>query len=360
MGTGGDPTAAEPHICCACGSDARARKAGHSSADIARCEPPLPDPTTPVPATATRRYATTSNPMRGIGLICLATALFSGLDATAKYLGTIAGLPTPQIVWIRFLGQFGAIILAFGLFALPRLWSSQKPWLQLARSALLLASTVTNFVAMQTLRLDQLVTVGFLTPLAVALLSGPLLGEWIGWRRLVAILVGFSGILIAVRPGFTTFEPAFLIAFGNVIAYALFQILTRHLSPYDPPETTLFFSMLFGAFLMAPVAWNVWEWPQTAAVWGLLASMGVWAALGHGLLIVAYRYADTNTLAPFIYVSLITHTLAGWLVFGQVPDLWTLAGALVIIGSGLYVLWREQVRAREAAAGRTQRSEAGS
>jgi drug/metabolite transporter (DMT)-like permease len=83
-------------------------------------------------------------------------------------------------------------------------------------------------------------------------------------------------------------------------------------------------------------------------VWGLLASMGLWAAVGHGLLILAFRYADTNTLAPFIYVSLITHTVAGWLVFGQVPDVWTLAGAAVIIASGLYVLWREQVRAREA------------
>jgi drug/metabolite transporter (DMT)-like permease len=294
------------------------------------------------------RYATTANPLRGIALICLATALFSGLDATAKYLGTVVGLPTPQIVWLRFVGQFGALVLAFGLFAIPRLLSSRKPLLQLARSGLLLGSTLCNFFAMQTLRLDQVVTVGFLTPLAVALLSGPLLGEWIGWRRLVAILVGFGGILIAVRPGFTAFEPAFLIAFGNVISYALFQLLTRYLAPHDPPETTLFYSMLFGVFLMAPVALNAWEWPQTPAVWGLLASMGLWAAVGHGLLILAFRYADTNTLAPFIYVSLITHTVAGWLVFGQVPDVWTLAGAAVIIASGLYVLWREQVRAREA------------
>lgn len=302
------------------------------------------------PAAAVPATRLIHDPVRGIALICLAMTLFSGLDTTAKYLVTVTGLPTVQVVWVRFLGQFAAIVLAFGLFAIPRLLTSHRKGLLLIRSGLLLASTVCNFFAMRDLRLDQVVTVSFLTPLAVALLSGPLLGEWVGWRRLVAILVGFSGILIAVRPGYATFEPAFLFAFGTVIAYALFQLATRVLAATDPPEVILFYSMFFGVFLMAPFALASWVWPTTWSTWALLASMGLWAAIGHGIFIVAYRYADTNTLAPFAYISLITHTLGGWLVFDQVPDVWTLAGAIVIIGSGLYVLFREQVRQHEAAA----------
>jgi drug/metabolite transporter (DMT)-like permease len=288
------------------------------------------------------------DPVRGIAIICLAMALFSGLDTTAKYLVSVTGLPTVQVVWMRFIGQFGAIVLAFGLFAIPRLLTSDRKGLLLVRSGLLLASTICNFFAMRELRLDQVVTVSFLTPLAVALMSGPLLGEWIGWRRLVAVLVGFCGILIAVRPGYTTFEPAFLFAFGTVIAYALFQLATRVLAATEPPEVILFYSMFAGVVLMAPFALTAWVWPADALTWALLVSMGLWAAIGHGIFIVAYRYADTNTLAPFAYISLLTHTLGGWVVFGQVPDVWTLAGAVVIIASGLYVLWREQVRAREA------------
>jgi drug/metabolite transporter (DMT)-like permease len=166
---------------------------------------------------------------------------------------------------------------------------------------------------------------------------------------LLAIGVGFSGVLVAVRPGFVAFEPAFLIAFCTVIAYACFQLSTRYLAPFDPPEVTLFYSLLMGAFLMAPFALMDWVWPATPLVWVLVLTIGVWGAIGHGIFIVAYRYADAATLAPFIYVSLITHGIAGYLVFDQVPDGWTLAGAAIIIASGLYILWREQVRAREAA-----------
>jgi drug/metabolite transporter (DMT)-like permease len=289
------------------------------------------------------------DPVRGIALVCLAMTLFSGLDTTAKYLVSVTGLPTVQVVWVRFLGQFAAIILGFGVLAIPRLLRTQRPGLLLVRSALLLASTVCNFFAMRDLRLDQVVTVSFLTPLAVALLSGPLLGEWVGWRRLLAIMVGFCGILVAVRPGYMTFEPAFLFAFGTVVAYALFQLATRVLAATDAPEVILFYSMFAGVALMAPFALATWVWPSDFKTWGLLASMGLWAAIGHGIFIVAYRYADTNTLAPFAYISLITHTIGGYLVFDQAPDVWTLTGAAIIIASGLYVLFREQVRAREAA-----------
>ncbi len=287
--------------------------------------------------------------LRGIGLMCIAVCLFSAIDITAKYLVTTSGLPTLQVVWIRFLGQFAAIVLAFGLFSVPRLLKTAKPTQQAVRSLLLLASTILNFFAIRTLRLDQAVTVSFLAPLTVALLAGPVLGEWVGWRRLVAIGVGFAGVLVAVRPGTASFDPAFLFAFGTVFAYAGFQLITRYLAAYDPPEVTLFWSLLAGVIAMAPFALADWVAPASTDVWLLFACLGLFATLGHGIFILAFRNADAGTLAPFIYVSLVSHVAGGYFVFGQVPDAWTLGGAAIIIGSGLYILWRERVRAQETA-----------
>lgn len=295
------------------------------------------------------------NVMTGIGLMCMALALFSCLDATAKYMGTVAKLPVTQVVWLRFVSQLMLIVIVAGVVAIPRLLSTQRFWHQISRSCLMLGSTLLNFLALKTLRLDQTQTVYFLAPFIVALLSGPFLGEWIRWRRMLAILVGFSGILIAVRPGMTAFEPALVLAFGSMLCYAAFMLLTRYLAPHDPPEVTLFYSLLAGTLIMGPLAMVDWIWPKDALTWALLVSMGFWGGLGHYIFIIAYRHAPAATLAPFIYLGLITHVAVGYLVFGQLPDEWTLAGAAVVIGSGIYLVHRERVvlaekrRAAEAA-----------
>lgn len=293
------------------------------------------------------RLAVQSTP-RAVALIMVALAFFAALDSTAKYLLLHSGAPVTQIVWVRFLGQLFAIILAMGLISLPKLLSSVRPAHQMARSVFLLGSTVFNFLALRHLRLDQTTTISFLSPLVVALLAGPFLGEWVGWRRLVAILVGFGGVLIAVRPGVATFEPAFLFAFAGVGCYAAFTLLTRYLAPHDSSETTLFYSLLVGAIAVAPFAIKDWVTPSDMQTVVLMTVVGLFGAAGHWLFIIAFRYASAPTVVPFTYFSLITYATAGWLVFGHLPDLWTLAGAAVIIGSGLYILWREQVRAREA------------
>lgn len=285
---------------------------------------------------------------RAVVLLLLALTFFAALDATAKYLLLHSGLPVTQIVWVRFLGQLVAIIVALGLVSLPNLLRSTRPAHQIARSIFLLGSTAFNFLALRHLRLDQTTTISFLSPLVVALLAGPFLGEWVGWRRMVAILVGFSGVVIAVRPGFGMFEPAFLYAFATVACYALFTLLTRYLAPHDSSETTLFYSLLAGAIVSAPFALKDWITPTSGLTILLMIAVGLFGAIGHWLFIVAFRYAPAPTVVPFTYFSLITYTVAGWLVFDQLPDGWTIAGAGVIIGSGLYILWREQVRAREA------------
>jgi drug/metabolite transporter (DMT)-like permease len=294
-----------------------------------------------------------SRPLLAIGLMCVAWALFACLDATAKHLGTFSGLPAAQVIWMRFLAQFLAMVAALGLIAVPALLRTRRLKVQLLRSLLLLGSTAFNFLALRHLRLDQTTTVGFLTPLTVALLAGPFLGEWIGWRRTVAIAVGFAGILVAIRPGIAQVHPAFLLALAGMLCYAVFSLVTRYLAPFDRAEVTLFYLLLAGSVIVAPFALVGWMWPANGFIWILLLSMGLYAGLGHYLFIVAHRYAPASTIAPFLYITLLTHSTAGYLVFGQVPDAWTLGGAAVVILSGLYLFQRERVTSRAAAVAMT-------
>jgi len=291
--------------------------------------------------------------MLAIGLMCIAWAIFAGLDTTAKYLGTATDLPAAQVIWMRFLGQFLAMVTALGLIAVPGLMRTRKPAAQLLRSLLLLGSTAFNFLALRHLRLDQTTTIGFLTPLVVALLAGPFLGEWISWRRAIAIGVGFAGILLAIRPGIAAVHPAVLFSLGSMLCYAVFSLVTRYLAPFDRAEVTLFYSLLAGSVIMAPFAMLEWAWPKNTLVWVLLLSMGFLGGAGHYLFIVAHRYAPASTIAPFLYISLITYTAAGYLAFGQVPDAWTLAGAGIVILSGLYLFQRERATQRAAAVAMT-------
>lgn len=305
----------------------------------------------PAPALAPAQAA--SRPLKAIGLMAVTWALFACLDTTAKYLGTFTSLPASQVIWIRFLGQFLAMVVVLGLLAVPALLRTRKLPMQLLRSLLLLGSTAFNFLALRHLRLDQTTTIGFLTPLTVALLAGPFLGEWIGWRRTIAIGIGFAGVLVAIRPGLTSVHPAVLFSLAGMFSYAVFSIITRYLAPYDRAEVTLFYSLLAGSLIVAPFALAEWTWPADHVIWLLLLSMGACGGLGHYLFILAHRYAPASTIAPFLYITLLTHSTAGYLVFGQVPDAWTLGGAVVVILSGLYLFQRERVTARAPAVAMT-------
>ncbi len=293
------------------------------------------------------------NRLEAIGFMVAAVVLFSALDTAAKYLVTYEGLPVAEVVWARFIGQFVLLLLlvpSFGVMSARALFTTSKPGLQLTRSVLMAATTAFNFMAIQHLRLDQAITVVFLAPLVVALLAGPLLGEWVGRRRLLAILFGFVGVLIAVRPGFGVVHPAVLYAFGAMLAYALFMLLTRHMARFDRPLVTLFYSMFVGAFAGAPIAFAVWKMPETALAWILLSLLGVFGGLGHWLFLHAYQRAPASSIAPFLYMQLLTMVAFGFAVFGDLPDTWTLVGAAFIVASGIYLIHRERRVARGDAA----------
>jgi len=280
--------------------------------------------------------------LEAIGLMALATICFAGLDSTAKYLVGIKGVPVGEVSWFRFAGHVVFTALVLRPFAFKPSLRSKKPLVQILRSGLMVVTTGFNFVALRYLQLDQTVTIFFLTPLLVAALAGPLLGEWVGWHRMLAIVAGFLGVLLVMHPGFGTVHWAMLLVLVATFGYALYNLATRYLAAFDPPSVTQTYTPLAGALILAPLALVSWHWPASAAQWLLLASLGFWGGLGHWLLILAHRSAPAPVLAPFIYLGLIWMSAAGFFIFGNLPTLWTLSGAGIVILSGLYLLARER------------------
>ena len=278
--------------------------------------------------------------IKGIALMCAACLLFTGIDTSAKYLNHY--MDTLQVVWARYLGAFLVGFIFFNPFFTPGLLRTERPWLQIGRSVLLLLSTVLNIFALRYLQLDETMSILFATPLLVAALSIPFLGESIGPRRWAAIIVGFCGILIITRPGFGNMHPAALLTVIGTICYALYSISTRVLSTTDFSGTTLFYSGLFGAVVMSFVVPFVWSWPAGPLQVVVMIIMGTCGAFGHYLLILAHRLAPASILAPFIYTQIIWVVISGYLVFNDLPNHWTLIGGGVVIASGLYLLYRER------------------
>lgn len=283
---------------------------------------------------------------RAIALMIVAVTLFSCLDTTAKYLGSRAGVPVAQVIWFRFFVQFIlllTIVPSIGVLSVGEMFRTKRPAWQALRSVMMALTTAFNFLALQYLRLDQTITIMFLTPLIVALVAGPLLGEWVGLRRLIAIIVGFAGIVVVVRPGFAEVHPAIIYSFGAMTAYVIFALITRHIAASDPPLVTLFYSMFAGVLLGLPLAADVWRWDLSLFHWGLLIALGLLGGAGHYLFILAYRLAPVGVITPFIYVQILSMVGLGYLVFGDVPDQWTLIGSAIVVASGLYLFHREQV-----------------
>ena len=278
--------------------------------------------------------------LTGIALMCAALACFSCLDTTAKYLNM--HMDTIQTIWARYTSAFVLAFFLFNPLSRPGLLRTKKPFLQFVRSTLLLGSTAANFYAINYLQLNQVLSIMFSTPLLVAAVAGPLLGEWIGWRRWVAIAVGFSGVLLVTRPGAGGIHPAALLAVLGTFCYVFYMIATRVLSRYDSSETTLFYSNLVGAVGMSFIVPFVWTTPDSLFIVFLMFVCGAFGSFGHYLLIRGHRLAPASTLAPFIYTQIVWTTLLGFLVFNEIPNAWTISGAAVVIASGLYLLYRER------------------
>ncbi|KKC33731.1 DMT family transporter [Devosia psychrophila] len=277
----------------------------------------------------------------GIGILLLSQLILLFLDTSAKWMST-QGIPTGEIVFMRY-GMHLALILLF-------VWPLRKAalfrtanWkLEVLRGVCLLLTTAGNFLAMRYLPLTVTGALIFTSPLMVCALSGPLLGETIGWRRWLAIVAGFIGILIIVRPGTEAFQPASLLGLGAAFFVALFSIITRKLAGVDTAMTQQFYAGAVALLLVTPFAFAGWVWPSDNITWLAFFGAGVVGMIGHILISVAHRFAPPSTLAPFNYLTLLYLALVSWIIFNEPPDRWFYLGAGIIIASGLYIWLRER------------------
>jgi drug/metabolite transporter (DMT)-like permease len=282
------------------------------------------------------------NRLTGIGLVSLTYLLFSLLDGSAKWL--VGTLPVIMVVWLRFAIHVlvaGAVLFPLRGISLVR--TKHLRW-HLLRALMFMAMTGINFWALQYLQLTVTASIFFTVPLIIAMLGAPLLGEKLDAGRWVAIIVGFVGVLVIVRPGSADFHPAMLASLVNAILYALFMLMTRRLAAYDSPETIQYLPAVGAAIGLAPFAIAAWQMPATPLEWTVACLTGVLGASGHYLLALAHRYAPSTVIAPFLYQQVFYMALFGYLVFGDVPHPAVWVGAAIVIGSGLYLFHRERTR----------------
>jgi len=280
------------------------------------------------------------NRLTGIGLISLTYVCFTLLDGSAKWL--VQSVPVLMVVWLRFLTQtLLASALLFPLRGKALVRTRHLRW-HVVRGLMFVAMTGMNFWALQFLQLTVTASIFFTVPILVALLSAPLLGEKLDAKRWTAILIGFAGVLVIVRPGSESFHPALLLSMVNAVLYAMFNMMTRKLAAYDPPETIQFLPAVVASVVLAPFALASWQAPPGWYEWVVLCLMGVFGGTGHYLLALAHRYAPASTLAPFLYQQILYMALFGYLVFGSVPDAAVWIGAAIVIASGLYLFSRER------------------
>lgn len=282
-----------------------------------------------------------ATPVSAILMVFGAGILFSGLDTSAKYL-VLSGLSAPFVAWTRFAVHVVLVLLLFRAWRNPSMFQVRSLPLQILRGGFLFGSTFFNFQALKTLELAEAVSIYFFAPMLITALAGPLLGEWAGWRRWLAVVVGFAGVLVITRPGMGVFGVGHLYALVSVLSYCFYVIMTRSMSATESSESLIFYSALAPVVLMFPAVPLTDSLPQGILPWIVLLSLGFYGALGHWLLIRAYSQATTFALAPYPYLQMVWMTALGYLVFAELPDRWTLGGAAIIVMSGLYIVHRER------------------
>lgn len=288
------------------------------------------------------------NPVVGIAFMLAAvTLLFPTMNTAVKYL-TAEGYPYGQVVWARYVGHLVFMMIVF----MPRqglsLFRTARPGVQLMRSFLLFACTAMYFYALQYIDLTVAASISFTSPIIVTALSFAILGERVGIRRLAAVIVGFAGAMIIIRPGGEAFHWAMLLVVANTFSYAFYQLLTRKMAFNDNPETTNTLTAVVGALVSSFFLIDGVVLPDNFMDGAMFAGIGVLGGVGHYMVARSFQFAEASVVAPFSYGQLIGATILGFLVFGTLPDAWTGVGAVIVAGSGLYIAARERKKAVKA------------
>jgi len=276
--------------------------------------------------------------MKAIILNLSAWVMLPIMDGFAKYLSST--IPVLQITWSRYFFTVIIVLPVMLIFFRKNFKWTEKPQLQLIRGLLLFCANILFFYSISVISLAKALTLAFVAPLIVTILSPMLLGENVGFRRWVAVITGFIGSLIVIRPGFVEVNLASIAALGTGVLYAFYLIVTRKLHNSDHPLLTLLLTGVVGAIIGSLIMPSVWVQP-TINEWYMMFALGFFASLGHLFLILSLKYADASKLAPFGYFEIITNIIIGYYFFNHFPDNWTFFGLFVIISSGIYIFRRE-------------------
>ncbi len=291
---------------------------------------------------ATLAQAARSHALRGILLMCLGVCMFPFLNTAAKLL--TADYPITEIVWARFTGHLICVLLVFMPQRGWRIFAAKRPSVQIARSFLLLASTSLFVSAIGHLPLATASAIGFTSPFIVTALSVPLLREPVGPRRWAAVVIGFIGAVIVIRPHASPDNWAALLVLGSACSYGLYQIMTRKGGAHDDAATAIVYAALVGTVVMSLIVPFDFHVPARPLDWMLFAALGVFGGFGHYFVVRGFQNASAAIIAPFGYVELVGATILGYFVFGNFPDGWTWVGIAIIVASGVYVAYRERAR----------------
>jgi drug/metabolite transporter (DMT)-like permease len=278
--------------------------------------------------------------LRGIALIVTSTVFLACSDALAKYLSLT--LPSIEIAWIRFT-VFFFIMVPVMVRHSPEVFRSTRPGLQVCRGLGLVASSLLFISGLRFLHIAEASATSFVSPLFVTALSIVLLGEKVGIRRWAATLVGLVGVMIVVRPGTSAFHLAAIFPILSALGWACTLTITRMISGKERAITTMAYSAITGLCVLSALVPLVWIAPSWRDLF-FGVCIGIASTAGQWIVVLAFRYADASMLAPFSYCQLLWATILGFFVFGEIPDIWTFAGAAIIIGSGLYTAHRERLR----------------
>lgn len=263
---------------------------------------------------------------------------FTTMNAFAKAIPST--IPILQVVWARYFFHTALTFLFLARSGSFRFLKTKKPLLQLIRALILFLATLTMYIAIRNIPLADADAIANFGPVLVTVFSGIILKETIGFRRIAAVLVGFGGVLLIIRPGFQDFNWYMLMALLTAFLYAGYLILTRLLRLYDDEQTTLFYATAIGTFILSifvPVFWM----PPSQKIWIFMVLLGFFGAIGHLLLIKALHRTPASILSPFLYFQLLASIVVSIFIFGDIPTIWMILGTVILVGSGLYLWWYE-------------------
>ena len=284
---------------------------------------------------------TKQNERLGILLMIITTIVFASQDGLSKYLATEYNVYMVVMIRYWFFAAFVISMSSRRSGGIKRVAKSKSPILQIFRSLILVAEMCITILAFTLLGLAETHAIFASYPLIIAMLSGPILGEYVGWRRWLAICVGFIGILIILNPGNGIFSPYALVPLAGAILFALYGLLTRYVGQYDNSSTSFFWTGVVGSIAMTVVGLNFWD-PVSKSDWSIMLLLSASGVVGHYLLIKCYEVAEASAVQPFAYLQLIWASMIGIIIFGEQITTNVLIGACIIVGAGLFTLWRER------------------